>query len=42
MAPASRIFVAREIDSNGDLNGAALFGHALGRNIQRPAKSAEA
>ena len=29
MAPASRIFVAREIDSNGDLNGAALFGHAL-------------
>ena len=30
MAPASRIYVAREIDSNGDLNGAALFGHALG------------
>ena len=29
MAPASRIYVAREIDSNGDLNGAALFGHAL-------------
>ncbi len=29
MAPASRIFVAREIDSNGDLNGVALFGHAL-------------
>jgi hypothetical protein len=29
MAPASRIFIAREIDSKGDLNGAALFGHAL-------------